>query len=55
MPLPISEMACMQVEDNERSAFVVPPSKRDQFPIVFGRVQTQTTLSRDSDDDLEPL
>ena len=46
MPLPISEMARMQVEDNEGSVFIVPPSKRDQSPIAFSRVQTQTTLSR---------
>jgi len=29
-------------------------SKRDQSPIVFGRGQTRTTTSRESDDDLEP-
>jgi len=53
MSLPISEMACMNIEDNEGSVFIVPPSKRDESPIVFGRGQTQTTTFRESDDDLE--
>ena len=55
VPMPISEMACLQIEDNEGSVFIVPPSRRDQSPIVFGRVQTRTTLSRDSDGDLKSL
>jgi len=41
MPLPISEIACMHIEDNEGHVFIVPPSKRDQSPIVFGRGQAQ--------------
>jgi len=27
MPLPISEMACMHIHDNEGSVFIVPPCK----------------------------
>ena len=54
VPLPISEMACMHKEDSEESVFIVPPSKRDQSPIVFDRGQTQATILRESDDDLEP-
>ena len=37
LPLPISKMACMHIEKNEGSVFIVPPSKRYQSPIVFGR------------------
>ena len=37
MPLPISKMASMHIQDNERSVFIVLSSKRDQSPIVFGR------------------
>jgi len=54
MPLPISKMACMHIEDNEGSVFIVPPSKRDQSPIVFGRGQTRVMTSRVSDEELEP-
>ena len=48
MPLPISKMACMHIGDNERSVLIVPP-KRDQSLIIFGRAQTRTTTSRESD------
>ena len=54
MPLPISEMACMHIEDNEGSVFIIPPTKRDQSPIIFDRSQARATTSRESDDDLEP-
>jgi len=54
MPLPILEMACMHIEGNEGSVFIVPPTKRDQSSIIFGRSQAQATTSRESDDDLEP-
>ena len=30
MPLLISKMACIYIEDNEGSVFIVPPSKNDQ-------------------------
>jgi len=35
MPLPISKMACMHIQDNEGSVFIFPPCKRDQSPIVL--------------------
>jgi len=54
MPLPISKMACMHIEDNEGSVLIVPPSKRNQSPIVFSRDQALAMTSRESDDDLEP-
>jgi len=54
MPLPISKMACMHIGDNEGFVFIVPPSKRDQLPVVFDRGQTRTTTFRESDDDLKP-
>jgi len=37
MPLPMST-ACMHIEENDGSVFVVPSSKKDQSPIIFGRV-----------------
>ena len=30
MLMPISKIACIHVEDNEGSVFIVPPAKRDQ-------------------------
>jgi len=37
MLLSISKMACMHIENNERSVFIVLSSKRDKSPIVFGK------------------
>ena len=37
MPLPMS-MACMHIEENDRSVFAILSSKKDQSPIIFGRV-----------------
>ena len=37
MPLPISEMTCMHIEDNEWSCLHCP-SKKNKSLIVFGRV-----------------
>ena len=54
MTLPISEMLCMHIEDNEWSVFVGPPSKRDPSPIIFDRGQTRATTSIESDDDIKP-
>jgi len=50
--LPMS-MACMYIEENNESVFVVP-SFKDQSPIIFGRVRHWITTSSDSDEDLEP-
>jgi len=36
-PLPMST-TCMHIEENDRSVFVVPSSKKDQSLIIFGRV-----------------
>ena len=52
--LPTSNMVCTHVEDNEGFVFIVPPSKRNQLPIVFGGIRPQTTASKDSNEDLEP-
>jgi len=46
--------ACMHIEENDGSMFVVSPSKKDQLPIIFGKVQYRITTSNDSDEDLEP-
>ena len=40
IPLFMLNMISMPVENGEGSVFVVPPSKRNQLPIVFGRVQS---------------
>ena len=52
MPLPMS-MVCMHMEENDGSVFVVPSSKKDQSPIIFGRVQHWITPSNNSDEDLD--
>jgi len=54
MPLPISKMACMQIQDNKGSVFIVLSCKRDQSPIIFCRGRAQAPIFRESDDDLEP-
>jgi len=54
MPLPVSEMICMHIEDNEGSIFIAPLSKRDESLIIPGRGQAWATTSRESDDNLEP-
>ena len=54
IPLPISKIACMHVKDNEGSIFNVPPSKRDQSPIIFDRGKVQAMTTREWDDNLEP-
>jgi len=46
--------ACMQVEDNDGSVFVVPSLEKNQSPIFFGRVWHHITTSKESDKDLEP-
>ena len=37
MPLPVLT-TCMHIEENDGSVFIVPSSKNDQSPIIFGRV-----------------
>jgi len=53
MPLPMS-VTCMHIEENDESVFVILPSKKDQSPLIFGRVWHWITTSNDSDKDLEP-
>ena len=53
MSLPMPS-ACMHIEENDGSVFVVPSSKKDQSPIIFGRVWHWITTSNNSDEDLEP-
>jgi len=38
IPLPMS-MACMHIEENDGSVFVVPSSKKDQLPIIFSKTR----------------
>jgi len=37
IPLPMSTV-CMHIEENDKSVFIVPPSKKDQSPIICGQV-----------------
>ena len=39
MPLSMLRMTSTFIENGEGSVFMVPPSKKNQSPIVFGRVQ----------------
>jgi len=54
MPLHVQSMTRTSVECAEGSVFVVPPSKRSQSPIVFGRAQLRRSAVTDSSSDLEP-
>jgi len=54
MPFPNSMMACLQIEDNDGSVFVISSSKSNQSPIIFGRVHPRVATPVDSDKDLEP-
>jgi len=38
MPLSMST-TCMHIDENDGSVFVVPPSKKDQSLIIFGKVR----------------
>ena len=48
MPLPTARMACMWIEDDNESLFVVPSFKKSQSPIVFGKVYPKTFMFVDS-------
>jgi len=54
MPLSMLSVTSTPVENSEGSAFVVSPSKRNQSPIVFGRIQPQISTITDSGSDSEP-
>jgi len=54
MPLPVLSMTSTPVECGEGSAFVIPPSKRSQSLIVFGRAQLRMSAVTDSSLDSEP-
>jgi len=53
MLLPMTT-ACMHIEDNDEFVFIIPSSKKEQSPIMFGRVYPKTFISVDSKEDLEP-
>ena len=54
MPLSMLSLTSTPVENGEGSAFVIPPSKRSQSPIVLGRVQPRMSAVTDSGSDSEP-
>ena len=53
MSLPMST-ACMHIEENDGSVFIVPSSKKDRLPIIFGRVRHCITPSNNLNEDLKP-
>jgi len=53
MPLPML-MTCIHVDDKDGSIFIVPSLKKDQLPIILGRVRPRIATSNDSEEDLEP-
>ena len=53
MLLPMTT-ACIHIEDNDEFVFIIPSSKKEQSPIMFGRVYPKTFISVDSKEDLEP-
>ena len=55
MPLSVLSMTSTPVECGEGSVFVVPPSKRSQSLIIFGRTQLRRSAVTDSSSDSEPL
>jgi len=54
MPLFMLSVTSMPIENGEGSVFVVPPSKRNQSSIVFGRVQPRMSAVTNSDSNSEP-
>ena len=52
MPLSMLSMTSISVENGE--VFVVPPSKKNQSPIVFGRAQSRMSAVTDSGSNSEP-
>ena len=55
MPLSMLSMISSTIERGEGSVFMIPPSKRSQPPVVFGRVQPQMFVVTDSSSNSEPL
>jgi len=52
--LSMLSMTSIHVENGEGSVFVIPPSNKNQSPIVFGRVQPRITAVTDSSSDSKP-
>jgi len=54
MPLSMLSMTSTPIENGEGYVFVIPPFKRNQSTIVFGRVQPRMSTVTDSGSDSEP-
>ena len=54
IPLSIFSVTSTLVENSEVSVFVVSPSKMNQSPIVFRRIQPRIFVIKDSSSDPEP-
>jgi len=54
MPIPTSMTTCMQIEDDDGSVFIIPSSKKGQFPIIFNRMHPWIATPVDSDENLKP-
>ena len=55
MPLSMISVTSMPVDSGESPVFMIPPSKRSQSPVVFGRVQPRMFVVTDSSSNSEPL
>ena len=53
MPLSMLSVTSTPVENSEGSVFVVPPSKKNQSLIVFGRIQPQISAITDLGSNLQ--
>jgi len=54
MPLPTATMACMRIEDDDESVFIVLSSKKSQSPIAFGKVYPKTFTFIESEEEEPP-
>ena len=54
MPLSMLSLTSTPVKNSEGFLFEIPPFKRNQSPIVFGRVQPRMSAVTDSGSDSEP-
>ena len=54
LPIPSSMKACAYVEDSHGSTFIVPPTKANQQPITFGKIQPRAYILGDSEEELPP-
>ena len=54
MPISSSMKACAHVEDSHGATFILPPTKGNQLPITFGRVQPRVYIPGSPEEELPP-